>query len=404
MDFPFGVWLLCWTIASHQGAVFSISCPHHMVGLENCECSSFENAKTPVRHIDEVVCRNLGHTSHQALESLRLVPHIQRLEYTGNDIRELAANIFGNCSQIHLVNLTYVDLSHNNIEIIHGQSFHCAPNVRILKLNYNKWRVDGSHARIFSSMPHLQELHLRAAFAGTGTPAGGSTIGLRSVLQGSHIVALRKLHLEENDLQFVDGQTFCQLPNLEELYLSDNRLTKLSLDCLDQLRDLYVRNNSIPWLTEEDIRSLERKKYLSVLDLRNNQFQCTDCSARTSHFRDWLLTGSRFVVDKSRLTCTKGRLAGRKITSLTDDDLRGTCPKPHHDQKSRSRTKSIITAVILSVIGLLVVVFIYINRHGIQKTLSKWGKPIRNSAIMKRVHFGYRNMNSENSAPTMATL
>ena len=368
----------------------AIKCPHSMTGLDRCECTWNDTIHT----IDAVICKNLEHTDHSALRSLEHTQSITRLEYTGNNIVELQSNIFGNCSAIHLLNLAYIDFSNNRIQIIHGQSFHCVPNVRTLKLNDNMWVVDPSHVRVFSSMSRLEHLELENAFRSVNDSMP-NTIPLQAVFAGSYMDSLKELHLEHNAIRFIGSKTFCKLPKLDELHLSGNELEKINLECLDSLRELFIGGNNIKSLTKADIDSLGALTNLRRVDLSDNPYQCNDCAGWTAYFRDWLKrTTKRIIIEKSTVTCANPELEDVKIVDLTDEDLKGTCPHPNAYQK-KSKSRAIITGVILGIIGILTIVVLYINRRSIRKGTAKWIAPIRNSAIVKRMHFGYRNMQND---------
>ena len=61
--------------------------------------------------------------------------------------------------------------------------------------------------------------------------------------------SLRKLHLEQNEIFSIgtNKSLFCQLPELEQLYLGDNRLSDIDfrINCMSRLNYIDVQRNSI---------------------------------------------------------------------------------------------------------------------------------------------------------------
>lgn len=120
---------------------------------------------------------------------------------------------------------------------------------------------------------------------------------LHTIFMNSNLKRLEKLHLEQNEIEnFADSKVFCDLQNLLDLYLSNNKLRKLSFDikCLLQLRYLDLKNNDIKHFTNEELATFDSfivRNQSFFLDISKNPFIC-DC----------MLNGLYFWLQKTKVT------------------------------------------------------------------------------------------------------
>lgn len=195
------------------------------------------------------LCPDAGLTTLPA----SLDPDMQVLDLSGNKIVALNADVFSragllNLQRVFLRNagistvdkdafrelriLVEVDLSDNNIEILHSDTFLGNERLKLLILSGNKLsRLSGPQ---FPTLPHLRNLELqRCALSKIDSLAFAGVTGLET------------LRLEGNRLEHVEALAFLPLTHLKTLSLDGN---PWSCDC--RLRKLRV------WLTPNRLYSV----------------------------------------------------------------------------------------------------------------------------------------------------
>ncbi|KAJ8984895.1 hypothetical protein NQ317_002735 [Molorchus minor] len=247
---------------------------------------------------------------------LRNLPEqTQMLIFTGNNISVLSDNVFGEAD--YLNGLKIVDLSNNLIKDIKGKAFHHVSNVERLILNHNNISISSKydnnyhHPRVFSNFYNLRELHLTDAFV--DNTDGALADDLHDIFVNSNLTKLFKLHLEQNEIKnFIDERVFCDLPELQQLYLGDNIIPRLNFNvlCLPKLGFIDLEHNNITKFSQDDLDTLNKlaKPYRSenlMIKLEGNPFRC-DSSIK--NFYLWLHKTNVEVKNLDRLECyqTKG--------------------------------------------------------------------------------------------------
>lgn len=86
---------------------------------------------------------------------------------TGGKFKSLNGNLFGPGNVLPAV--TFLDLSHNHIEFVHGQALRGLPNLQSLILSHNSISVTESKPNhidvpLASDLPRLKSLYLIEAF------------------------------------------------------------------------------------------------------------------------------------------------------------------------------------------------------------------------------------------------
>lgn len=291
----------------------------HSSLLDSCFCG-------PVyyeRHERFVVnCTNTGFKNTDMLATLP--DETEVLIFTGNQIAELPWNIFG--SYVNLSNLKVIDMSSNGIRDIKGKSYHHVPNVQRLILNHNNLSIssdadDGNfhHPRVFSNFVNLQELHLTNAFE-DNTDAKLAN-DLHDIFVNSNLTKLFRLHLEQNEIKtFKDRNVFCDLPNLEQLYLGDNFLPGLNfnVNCLRKLEFLDLEANNITKFTMAELNALDRLSYpfankSLIIDVSRNKFRC---DASITKFYVWMHETNVTIRNRDRLQCYRNKYGNEYIFDL----------------------------------------------------------------------------------------
>ncbi|XP_012275954.1 trophoblast glycoprotein isoform X2 [Orussus abietinus] len=323
-------------------------------------------------HQHVVNCTNSGFYNTKPLS--HLPNNTQVLIFTGNSLDVLPWNVFGTLDS--LPELRVIDMSSNKIREIHGKSYHHVQRVERLILNYNRLTMDPerSHPRIFSNFVSLLELHLTHAFD-TGSPQDLAAT-LHDIFVNSNLTQLIKLHLEQNNIsEFRDSNVFCDLPNLLDLHLGDNALTKLhfNLSCLHKLRFLDLQRNKFSTVIERDLHTLDTfaKHNQSVtVDFSGNPFECT---CKLNPFLEWMKRTKIFVRNKDLLRCYQNGSVQEFhtikgcITKLKASSYRGTKAAVY---------------LLITILVALICALIYLQRTAVRKRLD----PVIDS-VSRRVRY-----------------
>ncbi|KAL7734326.1 hypothetical protein ACLKA6_010663 [Drosophila palustris] len=210
-------------------------------GLANCpngcECD------------DETLMVNCGVGTLDVLP-IALNPSIQRLVIKNNKLKTIDS------SMQFYSQLTFLDLSFNDMVTIPERSFAYHAKLQELHLNHNK--IGQVSNKTFTGLTTISVLNLR-----------GNLIAELEYRTFSPMVKLEELNLGQNRISHIDPHALDGLVNLRVLYLDDNTLTtvpsELTFQALPSLAELYLGTNSfmtIPAGAFQDLKGLTR------LDLR----------------------------------------------------------------------------------------------------------------------------------------
>lgn len=337
-------------------------------GVDRCHSKLFDGCFCGASYIDRrqqfvVNCTNTGFLSADMLQ--KLPEETEILIFTGNNVPTLPINIFGNMS-----NLRIIDMSNNQIKDIKGRTFHHVPNVKRLILNHNNISISNEgdenyhHPRVFSNFENLEELHLTNAFADNTDAALAND--LHDIFVNSNLTKLYKLHLEQNEIKnFKDANVFCDLPSLHQLYLSDNFLPGLNFNvrCLKKLAFLDLEHNNITKLTASDLDSLDtlsfpyRNESLTI-DVSRNPFRCDNA---ISKLYTWMHRTNVTIRNRDYLQCTTSKNGKRYIFTLNS----------LVDAKHAKYSKAIVVLLVVLVLILvsLLSAYAYLSRDKIKTRL-----------------------------------
>ncbi|XP_063447125.1 leucine-rich repeat-containing protein 15-like [Mytilus trossulus] len=223
----------------------------------------------------------LNEDSFAGLHNLRFLDLNSNLRQRYRSSLMLPRNVFK-----HLVNLTLLDLSYNNIRSIHQYAFNglvelqhlkfnsnelgkipngtfqYTPNLVILELVYNS--IYNVTKGMFTGLGNLHQLYLKGNY-------------MRSIQNNAFqsLINLIELNLSFNLLHSVNRLMFAGLPKLRHLYLGFNNINKISNQTFENLTDLRLldlANNMLQSLNEKTFTGL---KNLQVLRLNNNNLRYT---------------------------------------------------------------------------------------------------------------------------------
>lgn len=347
----------------------------HSKLLESCFCG-------PVyyeRHERFVVnCTNTGFGDTDMLASLPEETEV--LIFTGNHIAELPWNVFG--TYVNLSNLKVIDMSNNGIRDIKGKSYHHVPNVQRLILNHNNLSIsseadDGNfhHPRVFSNFINLQELHLTNAFQ-DNTDAKLAN-DLHDIFVNSNLTKLFRLHLEQNEIKnFKDKNVFCDLPNLEQLYLGDNFLPGLNFNvsCLRKLEFLDLEANNISRFTQAELNDLDRLSLPNktlIVDISRNKFRC---DGSITKLYVWMHETNVTIRNRDHLQCYRNKYGNEYIFNL----------KGLIESRNLKFNKAIVVLLVILVLILISLLgaYTYLVRDKVKTKLNPLFE-----AVTRKVHY-----------------
>lgn len=222
---------LCLVLATLPVALGLANCPN------GCECD------------DDTLMVNCGEGTLDVLP-IALNPAIQRLVIKNNKLKTIDS------SMQFYAQLTFLDLSFNDMLTIPERSFAYHAKLQELHLDHNK--IGQVSNKTFLGLSTISVLNLR-----------GNLIAELEYRTFSPMVKLAELNLGQNRISHIDPHALDGLDNLRVLYLDDNTLTtvpgELTFQALHSLAELYLGTNSfmtIPGGAFQDLKGLTR------LDLR----------------------------------------------------------------------------------------------------------------------------------------
>uniref|UniRef100_A0A8I4A0F0 Leucine rich repeats and immunoglobulin like domains 2 n=1 Tax=Callithrix jacchus TaxID=9483 RepID=A0A8I4A0F0_CALJA len=214
-------------------------------------------------------------------QALQFYPALESLDLSSNIISEIKTSSFPR------MQLKYLNLSNNRITTLEAGCFdNLSSSLLVVKLNRN--RISMIPPKIFK-LPHLQFLELE--HNNLTRVNKGWLYGLRMLQQlyvsqnaierispdaWEFCQRLSELDLSYNQLTHLDESAFVGLSLLERLNLGDNRVTHIAdgvFRFLSNLQTLDLRNNEISWAIEDASEAFAGLTSLTKLILQGNQIK-----------------------------------------------------------------------------------------------------------------------------------
>ncbi|XP_048389313.1 trophoblast glycoprotein-like [Stegostoma tigrinum] len=270
-------------------------------------------------------------------------PSTQSLLITGNNISLLRRSAFeGNGSGFFYLGM--LSLPGNQIKGIEPSAFEGLANLRTLNLSGNTLSSIATDAFL-----GLCQLH---------------SLSMNSALEPS---------VED---QLWNALHPSNLPNLTELHVAGNYLTKLSEEAMStgsSLQLLDLRSNLLQSITKQTITLWHSHNKLKVY-LSSNPWMC-DCELRPVY---WWLRNTSQISDGQLLTCfSPSNLNGSILSQLRPEHL--VCPED-------TAASFVFLGIVLALIAATFVTVLYLNRRG----LKRWARNFRYACHDQMEGYQYR--------------
>ncbi|KAF0309613.1 Trophoblast glycoprotein [Amphibalanus amphitrite] len=368
-------------------------CPKAFQG--RCVCAMAMYANQGEKFV--VNCTNTRFTDPFALSALP--DNTEVLIFTGNFLERLPPNLFG--TEFNFDDLETIDMQNNGITDIDGQAFHRVSSVKTLILNHNNLSIVDKqrHPRVFSNFVNLEALHLTNSFT-EKVDARWYMASLEVIFQGSKLTKLKKLHLEQNEIWVLrDPCVFAHLPSLEQLYLSNNRLTdvNLSAKCLPKLKHLGLEYNMLRRLdanTTAMLDELAARDDMFTVRLTGNPFIC-DCNIQPLYH--WLMTTQTRALEHEKYRCYAGRPltnAGRPIMQLREMECQ--------QAPARASAASVILGMLTLAACVVLVGVIFVQRRRLARGAKNLQPQLQTAIENVKRSRQYTNIEREEEAPEVA--
>ncbi|KAF6715605.1 Negative regulator of reactive oxygen species [Oryzias melastigma] len=319
------------------------------------------------------------HMNTNCLETLNFTSEnfscsLYELDVSNNRLNQISADIH---TLAALGNLTYFNLSRNDLKMIPFGLFSSLSNIRSVDLSYNSVGVCSTKTATFANdfsdcvnwqnIVSLRQLHVKgcnlqtipaSAFAGLSLThlelSDNPGVIMRDSLQ-SLSQTLQYLGLGNTQIKNLDFSAF---RNLKSLNLSRNSLSQIpqSLQSID-LKVLDLCNNNLSSIPSSQAHVLASK--LHTVFLTGNPFNC----CQTEWFRTFDATKTVTIVARSEIQC-KDIFQTHRIK----DSQRFSCQEA---SKSLFWYILLLVPIFLSFAGMAIIVFLAFKPKLLQKSFKK---------------------------------
>ncbi|TKR92201.1 hypothetical protein L596_006899 [Steinernema carpocapsae] len=291
-------------IGARLASQFEATCP------KRCHCTR-----------DLFKCENLHAKEPNAIfphASPIVFPELSTLVVTGNDFGDLRGeNLFGEGQKNKKVSLA--NLTNSGITAFDGATFEGLTGVEYLYLSENNLTEVGQSP--FKHMPKLKILDLSNVF-GRGVSVQVKADILRDLFKQNddRFVELNEILLNDNGIEFLHPDTFCQVRGLARIQLENNRLKEFPISqegkCLPSLKNLNLRANHFERIPNHLYNGPVE---LTGIDVSYNPLKC-DCEAKD--FVKYAQDEDSFYINQDFTTCASpSNLKHSKVFQIELEDL-----------------------------------------------------------------------------------
>lgn len=224
----------------------------------------------------ELDLSNLHIADFDGIEELPNIQSVRSLNLSHNNISLLHPNNFKALSH-----LEHLDLSFNKISMLRPHTFKHLPHLQTLNLSHNHMiHLDRDG---FAGMPHLKKLSLASnRIEWLGFDAFSGLSNLKKLDMGNNklqilppgilkpLTHLKSFKLDHNNFTVIHAHTLYPLHHLEYLDLSNNRITRINGDTLYGLKHLQTINLKNNHLAIIDLAIPHALPNLHTIILGNN--------------------------------------------------------------------------------------------------------------------------------------
>ncbi|XP_077384414.1 trophoblast glycoprotein-like [Festucalex cinctus] len=322
------------------------------------------------------VTRTVKCVSKDLLMVPQIIPgYAKTVIITGNTIPRIGPDSF-----TELANVSNVILRDNGMTEMASHSFSALINLRFLDLSGNQLSIIHPEALSIPGSP-LQELNLsRSLYNFT------ALTDLTTALRWGDLRGLLRLDLSWNHLALLPPGMFSHLPSLQQLFLSNNSLVAVysgTFSGVNNLKLLDLTRNAFRTFGSDDLKELEKLGNIRIL-LGQNPYAC---SCEIQNFVAWL-NDSRARVDVDSVRCaspkglTNSRVRGLGLTAI------GCIVSTQAEITDLSlQTSYVFLGLVLGFVGMVFLFVLYLNRKG----MKRWIIEMRDAChdVMEGYHYRY---------------
>ncbi|KAJ8948183.1 hypothetical protein NQ318_010456 [Aromia moschata] len=263
----------------------------HWLKCDGCILNVLSESAFNVPVRNNISFLDLSNSNVQILRKFAFLkfPLLKYLNLRNNSIETIDLKAFNSMKK-----LTQLDLSTNQLKIIINNIFSELENLDILSLNRNQ--IFHVQPEAFSGLINLRYLYLN-----------NNVLKKLEENMFNHLVNLKILYLENNKISEIHPKAFLSLRNLNFLYMNNNSISYLvqyNFKPLTNLLDLQLRSNSLKEIQTSSFNGLKNIKSLylgdneisfvkpygfigldslHILELVNNKFEFINYFAFFSH-------------------------------------------------------------------------------------------------------------------------
>lgn len=242
-------------------------------------------------------------------------PNLDTLVVNGATLGDLSGtNLFG--ENVQHKHLSLVNLSTNSISAFDSATFKALTVVEYFYLNDNSLLRVGKDP--FRWNKRLRVLDISNIFSpSVPLDERPNMISEMFSVSSNEFIDLQEIILRSNSLTSIVPETFCKLPSLIRLHLTNNKLTSFAFNdgCLPNLKVLDLSENQ---LVSIPIRLWDGLPVLNTIDISSNPLRC-DCSL--APFIERLSKTSSSSLNQGRTTCAApASRKDRVVFEITDFD------------------------------------------------------------------------------------